>query len=136
MPTLGALHHKLGRVTEPQALFPSLTVLLLAIVWGTTAGVLKLKRGDAEHAASIATHDVLDTYESQVLRALREIDHTASLVKSWPGRESGRPILGALKAKGLLPSEMLFTVSIADRHGVIVESTQPLGTQNVARQDY
>jgi len=136
MPTLGALHHKLGRVTEPQVLFPSLTVLLLAIIWGTTAGVLKLKRGDAEHAASIATHDVLDTYESQVLRALREIDHTASLVRSWPGRESGRPILAALKAKGLLPSEMLFTISIADRHGVIVESTQPLGTQNVAGQDY
>jgi diguanylate cyclase (GGDEF)-like protein len=36
----------------------------------------------------------------------------------------------------LLPSDLLFVVSIADRNGAIVDSTRPPGKQNVADEDY
>ena len=130
------LRRKLGRATEPQVLFPALAALLLAVIWVTTLGILRVKRVDAERAAAVATQNLLDTYEAQVVRALREIDHTLSLVRFWPGRRARRPILQSLRDEGLLPADLLFTVTIADRNGTIVESTRPSAVQSVAGQDY
>ena len=45
-------------------------------------------------------------------------------------------MLQELKARALLPADLLFVVSIADSKGDIVASTRPPGTANVAEQDY
>ena len=112
--------------TEPQILFPLIAVFLLAAIWGTTCNVLKVRRVDAEHAAAASSRELLGTYEAQVVRALGEIDETLNLVKYWPVHSgSGQHTLADLKDKGLLPPDLLFTVSIADARGVIVESTAP-----------
>ena len=135
MPLPDALHHKLGRLTEPQILFPALAGVLLAVIWGTTLGVLRVKRADAERAAAVANHNLLDTYEAQVVRALREIDQALNLVKFWPNRQTHQPILATLNDERLLPPDLLFTVSIADRGGTIIESTRSGGKPNVATED-
>jgi signal transduction histidine kinase len=59
---------------------------------------------------------------------------TLNLVRFWPERAAGRT-LADLKRKGLLPPDLLFVVSIADASGTIVDSTRPIGKQNVADQD-
>ncbi len=116
-------------------LFPVIAVLLLSVIWGTTLGVIRVKRSAAEHAAAISSRELLDTYEAQVVRALREIDQALTLVKFWPERRSGRQTLSELKDKGLLPPDLLFIVSIADPTGTVVESTRPIEKSTVADQD-
>jgi diguanylate cyclase (GGDEF)-like protein len=78
---------------------------------------------------------LLGTYEAQVVRALREIDQALKLVKSWPERQAGRGTLAVLRDKGMLPPDLIFTVTIADHDGEIIESTRPFGRRSVADQD-
>jgi diguanylate cyclase (GGDEF)-like protein len=130
------LHRTLGRATEPQILFPLTAVLLLIVIWVTTAGVIRVKRSDAEHGAAVLSRELLGTYEAQVVRALHEIDQTLNLVKYWHEHVAGQHNLAELQSKRLLPPDLLFVVSIADRDGTIVDSTRLPGKQNVADQDY
>jgi len=136
VPLKDALHRGLGRVAEPHILFPLIATLLLAITWGTTFGVIGVTHSATERAAAISSRELLDTYEAQVVRALREIDQALNLVKYWPERARDHHALADLKEKGLLPPDMLFVVSIVDDKGNIVESTRPIERQNVADQDY
>jgi diguanylate cyclase (GGDEF)-like protein len=131
-----AIHRRLGRATEPQILFPIIALCLLTAIWGTTLSVLKVRRADAEHAAAVSSRELLGTYEAQVVRALGEIDEALNLVKLWTDHDTlGRHTLAQLKDKGLLPPDLLFTVSIADAKGVIMESTRPIALASVADQD-
>jgi diguanylate cyclase (GGDEF)-like protein len=135
VPFKDAFDRSVGRATEPQILFPLIAVLLLAAIWGTTLMVIKVRHSDAEHTAAVSSRELLGTYEAQVVRAMREIDQALNIVEFWPERAAGRHTLSDLKDKGLLPADLLFTVSIADMKGAIVESTRPAGPQNVADQD-
>jgi diguanylate cyclase (GGDEF)-like protein len=130
-----AIHRRLSRATEPQILFPLIAVFLLSAIWGTTWEVLKVRRADAEHAAAVSSRELLSTYEAQVVRALGEIDDALNLVKYWPDRNVNRHTLTDLKEKGLLPPDLLFTVSIADAQGAIVESTRPTELTSVVNED-
>jgi diguanylate cyclase (GGDEF)-like protein len=131
-----ALRRLVGRSTEPEVLFPLVAALLLAVIWTTTLGLVRVKQSATESSAAGSSRELLETYEAQIVRALREIDQTLSLVKSWPERDGSHQTLAHLKDKGLLPPDLLFVVSIADRDGVVVESTRPLATRTVADQDY
>jgi diguanylate cyclase (GGDEF)-like protein len=130
------LHRGLGRATEPQILFPLIAASLLAVIWGTTFSLVRVNQSVVAHAAAVSSRDLLGTYEAQVVRALREIDQALILVKFWAERDGSRRTLAELRDKGLLPPDLLFVVSIADRDGAIVDSTRPAGKQNVADQDY
>ncbi len=134
-PLKDSFHRLLGRATEPQILFPLIAAFLLAVIWGSTFGILRVKHVAAEHAAAISSRDLLGTYEAQIVRALHEIDQTLKLVKYWHER-GGTTRLAELRDKGLLPPDLLFVVSIADRDGAVVDSTRPVAGQNVASQDY
>jgi diguanylate cyclase (GGDEF)-like protein len=135
VPFKDAFNRSVRLATEPQILFPLIAALLLAVIWGTTLAVIKVRHSDAEHTAAVSSRELLGTYEAQVVRAMREIDEALNIVEFWPGRAAGRHTLSDLKNKGLLPADLLFTVSIADVKGAIVESTRPAGPQNVADQD-
>jgi diguanylate cyclase (GGDEF)-like protein len=135
-PLREALHRRVGRIADPQILFPLIAVVLLAAMWMATVGIIRLKHTEAEHDAAQLSRELLGTYEAQVVRVLREIDQTLNLVKFWHERNSTQGALSELKDRGLLPSDLVFSVSIADRDGTIVESTRPLGGDSVADQDY
>jgi diguanylate cyclase (GGDEF)-like protein len=124
------------RLAEPQILFPLIAVFLLAVIWGTTLGLIRINHAGAERDAAISDRELLATYEAQVVRVLREIDQTLNLVKFWHERTGMHGALSELKDQGLLPPDLVFTVGIADRDGTIVESTRPLGAVSVADQDY
>ena len=135
MPPANANRRGWGRVTEPKILFPLIAVFLLGAIWSTTFAVISVNDAVAARAAAASTREILGTYEAQVVRALSQIEQTLDLIKYWPQRTTGRT-LADLKEKGLLPPDLLFVVSIADRTGAIVDSTRPFGRRNVSDRDY
>ncbi len=123
-------------VTEPAILFPAIALLVLGIVWGATLNLIKVERAAAEHAAAVSSDELAETYEAQVVRALREIDLTLKFVKYAYELRGRQAVLQELNDKSLLPPALLFTVSIADSTGHVVASTKPSAIANVADQDY
>jgi diguanylate cyclase (GGDEF)-like protein len=126
----------LQKLAEPTVLFPALTVLVVGLIWCATAAMIKVRRDDAAAAAAASSRELLATYEAQVVRALREIDQTLELVKYWHEGEQNTHSLAELRDRGLLPPDLLFTVSIADRQGNITDSTRATTKRNVATEDF
>ena len=135
MPPKDSTRSYLSRATEPQVLFPLIAIFLLTLIWVGTFGILRVKHAAAVHAAAIASRDLLGTYEAQVGRALHEIDQTLNLVQYLHDR-GGTTRLAELRDSDLLPPDLLFVVSTADRSGVVIDSTRPIAGANVAAQDY
>src|SRR4029077_8065456 len=136
VPLKNIIHRALGRFAEPTVLFPTIAVLLLGLIWTATVELAKVRYSDAQHAAAASNRELLGTYEAQAVRALREIDQSLNLVRYWHEPDRGRRRLAALKDKGLLPPDLIFTVSIANARGAIIDSTAPLPRPDVADKDY
>jgi signal transduction histidine kinase/CheY-like chemotaxis protein len=126
----------LNRVAEPAVLFPAIGIVMLTAIWALTLGIIKLKHFDAEHAASVSSRELRDTYEARVASALHEIDQTLNLVKYSHEGDGTHRTLAELRDKGLLPPDLLFNVSIADRRGTITDSTRAPQKQDVSRDDF
>src|ERR1700693_4529106 len=107
-----ALRRGLGQATESYILFPAFAVLVLGVIWGTTLNLINVERAAAERAAAASSRGLLETYEAQVVRALREIDQTLKLVKYAYEIEGERVALSELRGRSLLPPDIVFVVSI------------------------
>ena len=118
------VHARLSRLTEPHVLFPALTVLALALIWGVTFQLIRVERASARAAAATATAELVNTYEAQVVRALREIDQTVKFVKYVYETRGTGAALSELKARALLPPELIFVVRIVNSDGGVVASTR------------
>jgi len=125
----------LHRVAEPAILFPAIATLVLGVIWAWTLNLISVERTAAEHAATLSSRELVDTYEAQVVRALREIDQTLKVVKYAYEVRDKQIVLQELKARALLPPDMLFVVSITDRNGNVVASSRPSAVTRVADQD-
>ncbi len=136
MRRINAFNRGLARLAQPHVLFPAIALMLLVTLWAVLVAMIEMSFSRAEQAAVASSGDLLDTYESQVVRALREIDQTLNLVTYWQQRLGGHGTLADLRDKGLLPPDLLFVVSIADANGIVVDSTRPPTGQNVAATDY
>ena len=121
---------------ESPILFPAIAVLVLAAIWGTTLNLIKVERTAAEQTAAALSHELAQTYESQVVRALREIDQTLKVVKYANDVWGMKDVLPKLKARDLLPPALVFVVSIADSRGDVVASTSSSESANVADRDF
>jgi diguanylate cyclase (GGDEF)-like protein len=109
---------------EPHILFPTLTILVLGVIWGFTLNLIKIERANAARAATTAALELVNTYEAQVVRALREIDQTLKIVKYAYETEGAGAALSDLNARTLLPPELLFVVSIVNTDGVVMASSR------------
>jgi diguanylate cyclase (GGDEF)-like protein len=115
----------LHRLSEAQIRIPALTLLVLGLIWGGTLNLVHIERTDATAASAAAVLELLNTYEAQVVRALREIDQTLKLVKYLSEIKGPAQALTELKARGLLPPDLLFVVSVVNAKGQVVASTRP-----------
>ena len=70
-----------SQANESQVLFPAAALVLLAAIWGMTWNVIRVELIAAETAAAVSGRELAETYEAQVVRALREIGQTLKLVK-------------------------------------------------------
>jgi len=129
------LKSRLGHATEPQILFPAIAILVLALIWGATLNLIRVEQASAEQFSETSVGELSETYESQVVRALREIDQTLKFVKYAYELEGRAAVLHELNAKSLLPPDLLFVVTIADADGLVLASTRPSLWAGVADQD-
>jgi diguanylate cyclase (GGDEF)-like protein len=120
---VAALRRLPGQAIEPLILFPGIAVALLSIIWGTTLRLTNVGLAAAERAVAVSAQLQAETYEAQIVRALREIDQTLRYVKHVHELDRRRPVLQELRDHELLPPGRLFTVSIADVNGRVTAST-------------
>jgi diguanylate cyclase (GGDEF)-like protein len=125
------LRRRLRQATEPYILFPAFAILVLGVLWATTLNLIHIERAGAERAVAVSSRELVETYEAQVVRALREIDETLKVVKYAFEQRGERGVLSDLKARTLLPPDLLFVVSLTDPSGRIVASTRPSGLATV-----
>jgi diguanylate cyclase (GGDEF)-like protein len=134
---VAVLKRRGAQATEPHVLFPAIAVLGLLAIWGTTLNFVVVERAAAERSAVTSSREQAETYEAQVVRALREIDQTLKLVKyAYERRAKPQLALRELKARALLPPDLLFVVSIADAKGAVEASTRTPAMANVGEEDY
>jgi diguanylate cyclase (GGDEF)-like protein len=126
----------LSHATEPYILYPAIAALGLIAIWGTTFILIKIERTAAERVVVTSTRELADTYESQAIRALREIDQTLKFVKYTYELSGKKTILQELNAKTLLPSNLLFEVSITNDKGDLLASNRAPLMKNVAGQEF
>jgi diguanylate cyclase (GGDEF)-like protein/PAS domain S-box-containing protein len=124
------------QTTRSYILFLAFSLVFLGVIWATTLHLIEVERASAEHAAIVLGQELIATYEAQAVRALREIDLTLKFVK-YAYELEGRPaVLQDLKSRALLPPDLVFDISLADRDGNLIASTRPSKMTNVVDQDY
>lgn len=126
----------LAQLTEHYVLFPAMAVLVLAIIWSTTAHMVSVEHATAERAATASTLELLDTYEAQMVRNLREIDQALKTVKYAYESTRKATVLLDLKNKELLPAGLLFVIGITDANGHVLASTRPAQNSEFVVEDY
>lgn len=129
------LRRGMAYATESHILYPAMAMLALVAIWWTTLSLIKSERTAAEHSAVMSSHQLAETYEAQVVRALREIDETLKVVKYSYELRGKTGVLQELKARALLPPPLLFDIRIADAKGDVLSSTNPVTVTNVADLD-
>ena len=131
-PVTTGLRAGLNRFADPPILFPLLSILVLAVIWSATFNLIRIERATAEAAAAGTALELLNTYEAQVVRALREIDQTLKFVKYAYELKGAGAALSDLKARTLLPPDLLFVVSVVNADGAVVASTRLAEAPSVA----
>jgi len=130
------LRRLLGHGLETHISLPLFAALLLVVIWTTTAHFIDVDRATAQAAARESSRELIDTYEAQVQRNLGGIDQTLKVLKYAVELKGAAGALPALNQQGLLPSGLVFVVSIADSDGMVVASNPPAKSIDVSGQGY
>lgn len=119
-------------------LFPVIALLILSMLWATTYRFIKIESDEVQSAALVSGRALAETYDAQVLRALHEIDQTLKIVKYGYERDGDPAVLQEIKLKGLLPVDLGLSISITDRRGNIIASTEmtPITNINIFEQEF
>ncbi|MCE3602865.1 EAL domain-containing protein [Massilia sp. P8910] len=126
----------LGLGLETHISLPLFAVLLLGMIWTATDHFIGIERAAARSTARASSQELVDTYEAQMQRNLGSIDQTLKVLKYAVELKGTGGALPALSQQGLLPSGLVFVVSIADRDGLVVASNPPARVINVSSQSY
>jgi len=112
------------RLAEAHIFFPALTLLFLGGIWGITLNLIHIERTNATKVSSAAVLQLVNTYQAQVVRALREIDQTLKLVNYLTEMKGAPAALSELRARGLLPTELLFAITVFGADGQVLATTR------------
>ena len=121
---------------ETHVSLPLFTLVLLAVVWGATLHFIGNERSAAREAAAESAGELIATYEAQVARSIQGIEQTLKVLKYAAERRGAQGALPELQAHGLLPSGLVFNVSVVDAQGMTVASNPPQRAFSVAGEEY
>jgi diguanylate cyclase (GGDEF)-like protein/PAS domain S-box-containing protein len=133
MPRLGAsrqgakatLLRWLGFGLETHISLPLFAALLLILIWLAFGRFVTLERDGAAQAARASTEELIDTYSAQMARSLSSIDQTLKMIGYAVALKGPAAALPALRQRALLPSALVFSLSIANRDGAVLASYPP-----------
>ncbi|WP_234286717.1 EAL domain-containing protein [Halomonas sp. MCCC 1A11057] len=100
-----------------------LALLALAAIWLVTWNLTAREQSAADRRAAVLAADMAETYEAQVVRALREIDTTLKLVRYSLDERPPQAVLDELSQQDMLPPALLFEVRLSDAEGNVIAST-------------
>ena len=123
------------RLAETWVWFPLFAVVVLALVWGALIGVLEVEQTEITLAAAKSSRELADTYEAQVVRSLVSIDQTLKTV-AYAYAVSGNAVLTDLQNRDMLPSAIVFQMTITNSRGDVMASTRSASPTNVADRAY
>ncbi len=126
----------LRRGLDTHISLPLFALLLLVAIWVLSLHQIDIERARAREAAADSLREALATYEAQVARGLDGIDQTLRVLKYAVERRGPLGALPELSREGLLPSGLVFAVSIVDRDGMTVASSPRALAISVADQRY
>ena len=121
---------------EAQVSIPLFAVLLLAVIWGVTWHVIDSERRGAREAAADSVQELVSTYEAQAARNLMAIDQTLKVLRYAVERKGAAGALADLKLHDLLPSGLVFVVSVTDAQGRVIARNPAAPPVSVAGQPY
>jgi diguanylate cyclase (GGDEF)-like protein/PAS domain S-box-containing protein len=111
-------------------------LLLLVAVWIATFHFIGLERQSAMAGARDAVREHVETYEAQLGRNLASIDQTLKVLKYAVELNGPAGALTALRQQSLLPSSLIFVVSVANKDGIVVASNPGARPIDVSRERY
>jgi len=121
---------------ETQVSLPLFTIVLLAVVWATTLHFIDSEAAASRDMTAESASELIATYEAQVARSINGIEQTLKVLKYSAERQGALGALPELQAHGLLPSGLVFVVSIVDAQGDTVASNPVAKPINVGHQEY
>lgn len=113
----------ISRFTDAVYFFPTIAVVLLGVVWIATFAMIRAEYADARRSAITLGRELLETYEAQVLRSLREIDQSLKIVRYAHETGGANDTLETLQTRDMLPPTVIFSVCIVDHSNRVVSST-------------
>lgn len=125
-----------GKALESYVLFPVSALLMLAIIWLATYYLIYVEGRTAERNAADSARELVETYEAQMVRNLGTIEHTLKMVSYAFNEPYKEMALEKLKEQDLLPSTLVFMISIADKFGHIIASTHAMPEIYVGEHEY
>ncbi|MDQ9170891.1 EAL domain-containing protein [Oxalobacteraceae bacterium R-40] len=126
----------LGKALESYILFPLTAVLIIAIIWSAVAHLIHVEGRNAERDAEKSALELIETYEAQMIRNLDAVDQTLKTVAYAYEKPGEASRMSELKDKGLLPSTLIFTVSVSDQSGRIIASTHATPATSISGSKY
>jgi diguanylate cyclase (GGDEF)-like protein/PAS domain S-box-containing protein len=124
-----------SRLAEPFVLLPIIAIVLLGVIWGTTLNLVRVESDIESRTAAASSVELAETYEAQVVRALREIEQSLRFLQFAYDRSGRRIDLKALRTQGLLLPDMLFVTSLVDADGAVFATTRPAQWPRVVPQE-
>jgi PAS domain-containing protein len=121
---------------ETYVTLPLSTALLLGAIWAFTFHFIDIERQAARAGAADSVQELADTYEAQVARNLGAIEQTLRVIAYAAERKGAAGALAELNGHGLLPSGLMFSVSITDALGRTVARNPAARALSVATQPY
>jgi diguanylate cyclase (GGDEF)-like protein len=121
---------------DPLLFYPTALIATLIILWVITFDLIAANHQRARESAITSATALVHTYEAQVVRALREIDHALNVAKRAYELNDDNSMLPIINDWGLLLPGFLFVTSISDANGNVINSTRPFEKHNIAEQSY
>jgi diguanylate cyclase (GGDEF)-like protein len=125
-----------SKAMESHVLFPLGALLMLAVIWLSTYNLIRVEGNTAQRKAVDSARELVETYEAQMVRNLGTIDHTLKMIAYAFEKPDQLLPLDELKEEGLLPSTLVFTISVSDKAGAIIASTHDIPDAGFAHHDY
>jgi PAS domain S-box-containing protein len=115
---------KLDRLVSRGSLFwvPLIVCILLAGLWFTTLHMIDVERATEEHDAKSTARDLSGVYAALMIRALDQMDLALGIVRYASEHQPPAKALTELQDGVLVPSSLLFAVTVINEHGMVVAS--------------
>lgn len=119
-----SLPNRLDRLVSRGALFwvPAIVCALLLGLWAMTLHMIDVERRTQERDAQNTTQDLSSTYTALMIRALDQMDLALSVVRYACEHRPPSQALIELQEGVLVPSSLLFAITIIDEQGKVVAS--------------